>query len=148
MRKASNHGRRRLLVATAAAAVASAARVRAQSQTTEPATTRLVDVPLGPSVTVTVERRDDIVLIGLNRPAIQNRIDPPTRARLAEAMYQYEHDPSLRAAVLFGHGPNFTRGIDVDATQASLAAGRRAPAANTLDPLGNSEPRRSKPLIV
>jgi enoyl-CoA hydratase/carnithine racemase len=50
------------------------------------------------------KRGDDIALVGLNRPFIQNRLDPPTRVRLAEVFYQYEHDASLRAAVLFGHG--------------------------------------------
>src|SRR4051812_49862572 len=112
--------RRTLILGAALAAAASA--VRAQ---TPDSSTRLAGVPLGTAVTLTVERRGEIVLIGINRPTIYNRIDPPTRARLAEALYQYEHDASLRAAVLFGHGPNFTRGIDVDATQAALAAGRR-----------------------
>ena len=40
----------------------------------------LADVPLNASATITVERRADIALIGLNRPFIQNRLDPPTRA--------------------------------------------------------------------
>jgi enoyl-CoA hydratase len=135
--------RRTLILGAALAAAASA--VRAQ---TPDSSTRLADVPLGTGMTLTVERRGDIVLIGINRPSIYNRIDPPTRARLAEALYQYEHDASLRAAVLFGHGPNFTRGIDVDATQAALAAGRRPASANSLDPLGKSQPRRAKPLVV
>jgi enoyl-CoA hydratase/carnithine racemase len=96
-----------------------------------------------------VERRGDIVLVGLNRRFIQNRIDPPTRMRLAETFYQYEHDPSLRALVLFGHGEHFSRGIDVDAAQAGIIAGQR-PASTTpaLDPLGNSQPHRSKPVVV
>ena len=147
MHKTAKVGRRALI--TGAALTAAAAAVRAQSQPpgAEPATT-LADVPLGGSATVTVERRGDIALVGLNRPSIQNRIDPPTRTRLAEAFYRYEHDPSLRALVLFGHGDNFSRGIDVDAMQAALAAGRRAPAADTLDPLGKAQPRLSKPLVV
>jgi hypothetical protein len=65
----------------------------------QPATT-LADAPLGPTVTVTVERRGDIVLVGLNCPFIQNRLDPPTRIRLAETFYQYEHDVSLRAGAV------------------------------------------------
>ena len=48
-----------------------------------------------------IERRGQIVLIGINRPYIHNRIDPETYAGLAKAYYQYDHDPSLRAAVLF-----------------------------------------------
>lgn len=128
------------------AAVATAA--RAQTPPAAQATT-MADVPLGPSATITVERRDEIVLIGINRPAIFNRIDPPTRQRLGAALYQYEHDPSLRAAVLFGHGPRFSRGVDVDATQAAIAAGPSAPpaAAPTIDVLGR-ESRLTKPLVV
>jgi enoyl-CoA hydratase/carnithine racemase len=139
-------GRRAVLKGTAMLAMA--ATVRAHGQAPEPET-RLADAPLGASVTITVERRGDIVLVGLNRPFIQNRLDPPTRTRLAETFYQYEHDPSLRALVLFGHGDNFSRGIDVDASQAGIIAGQRAAStAPTIDVLGNGQPRRSKPVVV
>jgi enoyl-CoA hydratase len=141
-------GRRALIKGTAMLAMAATARAQGQPPPAAPATT-LADVPLGSSVTVTVERRDDIVLVGLNRPFIQNRIDPPTRMRLAATFYQYEHDPSLRALVLFGHGEHFSRGIDVDAAQAGIIAGQR-PASTTpvLDPLGNSPPHRTKPVVI
>ena len=144
-------GRRAVITGAALAAVAATARMgRAESQTlpASPATT-LADIPLGASVTITVERRDQIALIGLNRPFIQNRLDPPTRVRLAEVFYQYQHDPSLRAVVLFGHGPHFSRGIDVDASQAGLVAGQRPPSGpDAIDPLGKSQPHRSKPVVV
>src|SRR4029077_20853829 len=121
-----------------------------QSQTpAAPPATRLADAPLSPQATITVERRDQFALIGLNRPFIQNRLDPPTRVRLAETFYQYEHDPSLRALVLFGHGENFSRGIDVDASQAGIISGQRATtSAPTLDLLSNSQPHRTKPMVV
>src|SRR4051812_16913627 len=138
-------GRRTLFTGAAMTAVAAVAR----AQTPAAPATRLDDVPLGPSATITVERRDDIVLVGLNRPFIQNRIDPPTRVRLAQTFFQYEHDPSLRALVLFGHGEQFSRGIDVDASQAAVASGQRAlNPGDALDPLGNSQPHRTKPVIV
>ena len=141
-------GRRALIKGAALLTVAATARLRGQAPASEPATT-LADVPLGPSVTITVERRGDIVLVGLNRPFIQNRLDPPTRTRLAETFYQYEHDASLRALVLFGHGEHFSRGIDVDASQAGIVAGQRpAATAPTVDVLGNGQPRRSKPVVV
>jgi len=137
--------RRNLLAAAAVTAVATVAR----AQQPDPVTA-LADAPPSDANTITVERRGDVVLVGLNRPFIQNRLDPPTRVRLAEVIYQYEHDASLRAAVLFGHGEHFSRGIDVDASQAALIAGQRTlPAAGTvIDPLGNSLPRRTKPLLV
>ena len=142
-------GRRALI--TGAALTTAAAAARAQSQTppaAEPVTT-LADEPLSSSTTVTVERQGELALIGLNRPFIQNRLDPPTRVRLAEAFYQYEHDPSLRAVVLFGHGEHFSRGIDVDASQAAITAGQRTlnrPAV--IDPLGKSTAHLSKPVVV
>ncbi len=147
-------GRRALLKGTMVAAATAVASVAGAAQTpvlpAEPVT-RLADVPLGPAVTVTVERRDDIVLVGLNRPSIQNRVDPPTRLRLGEVYYQFEHDPSLRALVLFGHGANFSRGIDVDASQQGIVSGTRvASTASSLDILGNAQgsARRSKPVVA
>jgi enoyl-CoA hydratase len=143
-----NVGRRSLIAGVAASTVAAVTRAHAQAPATEPQT-QLANIPLSTNATITVERRDDIVLIGLNRPFIQNRLDPPTRVRLAEVFYQYEHDASLRAAVLFGHGEHFSRGIDVDASQAALIAGQRTlVGTNVVDPLGNAPPHRTKPLVV
>ena len=141
-------GRRALIGAGAVSAVAAVARAQTPPTPGSPET-QLANVPLSAAVTITVERRDDIVLIGLNRPFIQNRLDPPSRVRLAEVFYGYEYDSSLRAAVLFGHGENFSRGIDVEASQAALMAGRRTlTGTNAIDPLGNAPPHRTKPLVV
>ena len=141
-------GRRELIKAAALLTVAATARAQSQAPPADAETT-LADVPLGASVTVTVERRGDIVLVGFNRPFIQNRLDPATRARLGAIVYQYEHDASLRALVLFGHGEHFSRGIDVDASQANIIAGQRpASPVPTLDVIGNSQPHRSKPVVV
>src|ERR1700761_4000264 len=62
------------------------------------------DIPYTATTKLTIERRGQIVLIGINRPGIQNRVDPETFQALAKAYYDFDHDPSLRAAVLFGHG--------------------------------------------
>ena len=147
--QSSKVGRRALLTGTALTAIAAAAHARNQTAPAAPAAT-LTDVPIGPSATITVERRDQIALIGLNRPFIDNRLDPPTRVRLAQTLFQYEHDPSIRAAILFGHGGNFSRGIDVDASQAAIQAGRRtlSGSTDTIDPVGKTTPRLSKPLVV
>src|SRR6516225_718881 len=110
---------------------------------------KMAEIPLSTAAKVTVERRGQIVLIGINRPYIHNRIDPETYAGLALAYYQCEHDPSLRAAVLFGHGDNFSRGIDVDAFQALVTSDRpRTDEHGTIDPLAKTGASRSKPLVV
>lgn len=121
----------------------------AQAADEHVAETKMADIPLSPTTKITFERRGQIVLIGINRPYIYNRIDPETYVGLAKGLYQYDHDPSLRAAVLFGHGDNFSRGIDVDAYQAFMASGRALFAdKDIIDPLAKSSTKLTKPLIV
>ena len=98
----------------------------------------MVDAPRTPTTKVTVERRERIVLIGINRPEVHNRVDPETYSGLGRAFYRYDRDPTLRAAVLWGHGDNFSRGrgIDVDAYQALAASGRSLMSEpEAIDPL-------------
>src|SRR3984885_12917537 len=110
---------------------------------------KLEDVLAGPNTKLTIERRGQIVLFGINRPYIQNRIDPETFEKLAEAYYQYDHDPSLRVAVLFGHGENFSRGIDVNAFQALATTGRPLISeGRTIDPLAKGRSKLTKSLVV
>ena len=110
---------------------------------------KLEDVPGGENTKLTIARRGRIVLIGINRPYIQNRIDPETFEKLAEAYYQYDHDPSLRAAILFGHGKNFSRDIDVEGFKSLAGTGKPWIASTgTIDPLAKHAPRLTKPLIV
>jgi enoyl-CoA hydratase len=109
----------------------------------------MVDIKPSSTAKITVERRGQIVVIGINRPYIHNRVDPETFLGLAKAYYQYDHDPSLRAAVLFGHGDDFSRGIDVDAFQAAVASDRpRITERGAIDPLARTSPILSKPLLV
>lgn len=117
-------------------------------QTDTPAIT-LQDVPFSSGAKLTMERAGQIVLFGINRPYIQNRIDPETFEKLAEAYYQYDHDPSLRAAILFGHGENFSRGIDVAGFESLAGTGKPWIASTgTIDPFAKRAPRLTKPLIV
>lgn len=109
----------------------------------------MFDIPLSPNAKITVERRGAVVLIGINRPGIQNRIDPEAFVGLAEAYYDYDHDPSLRAAILFGQGDNFSRAIGVDAFRTLVETGE--PLINgdgVIDPLAKRKPGLTKPLIV
>src|SRR5580658_8111816 len=117
-------------------------------QTDTPATT-LQDVLLSSGAKLTIERRGQIVLFGINRPYIQNRVDPETFEKLAAGYYQYDHDPSLRAAILFGHGENFSRGIDVEGFKSLAGSGKPWIASTgTIDPLQKRAPHLTKPLIV
>jgi len=161
MEKEFDLTRRTLIKATAAIATMVPAMAVATSafgaeQAEQPLTapapqpSTLAEVPLGPNTKLTIERRGQVALFGFNRPAVQNRIDPETFQALARAMYEYDHDPSLRAAILFGHGDNFSRGIDVDAYRAAASSGGNPLAGLTrvVNPLNYGQAQRSKPLIV
>jgi enoyl-CoA hydratase len=135
-----------LLISLAAAPIA-----EADVAATEPedSQTHLAEVPLGSGATLTIERRGQVALFGINRPHIQNRIDPETFRALARAYHDYDHDQSLRAAVLFGHGEHFSRGIDVDAFKAIVAGNQPwISKQGMIDPLAKGEPFLSKPLIA
>ena len=109
---------------------------------------RMADIPLSSEAKITVERRDEIVLIGVNRPQIYNRFDPDAFFGLAKAYYDFDNDPSLRAAVLFGHGENFSRGIDVEAFAPLAKTGTPfAMKDGMLDPFAKAQ-QLSKPLIA
>src|SRR6516225_5013697 len=101
--------------------------------------------------TVIVERRDGVLLIGINRPEANNRIDPPTYVALGQALYQLEDDSELRVGVLYATGPDFVPALDLAAYAAAAQAGT-FPAANPrtdiVDPLDMTPPRRTKPLVV
>lgn len=110
---------------------------------------RLMDNTNETNTLLTVERRGDIVLLGINRPTEQNKIDPIIYALLSRAYFQFEHDESLRAAVLFGHGDHFCQGIDVQAFASEIAKGAdQAVKSGTIDPWGKTRPRLSKPVVV
>src|ERR1700754_2799035 len=106
-----NDSARRNFLKTAAIAsgapVLGAIAAPVDAQTVPPAIdfapTTLHDVSASSGAKVTVERRGQIALLGINRPTVQNRIDPETLQQLAEAYYNYDHDPSIRAAILFGN---------------------------------------------
>jgi len=138
--KSQGLGRRLLLSGAAAAAtIAAGQNARAQGATAEkPAPTY-----------VTLERRESILLIGINRPEVQNRIEVPTFLALGHAYWQLDHDEALRVAVLFAHGPDFSPGLDppswADGLRAQVFAG---PISEFVNPAGTSKPYRQKPLVV
>jgi hypothetical protein len=110
----------------------------------------MAGIPLSPEAKITVGRRGEIVLIGINRPQIHNRFDPDALFGLAAAYYDVDNDPSPRAAVFFGHGENFSRGIDVDAfaplpESASRSRSRTACSIPSPEPRSSEAPDRGGP---
>ncbi len=73
-----------------------------------------------------VERRDDVLILTLNRPAVGNALSPEMLIRLAEAWYAYRDDGSLRVAVLTGAGSrSFCVGGDLKLTMPLMTGARR-----------------------
>jgi enoyl-CoA hydratase/carnithine racemase len=90
-----------------------------------------------------------ILLIGLDRPQAQNRLDPTMIIGAGKALYRLEQDDELRVGVLHGVGPDFCMGIDPPAFIAAVQAG----IIPVKDPdyvsvLGLNPPLRGKPLVV
>jgi enoyl-CoA hydratase/carnithine racemase len=129
---------RRLLLSGAAAAGALAAAHRASAQPDAAAY-------------VTLERaeRGAVLLIGINRPQVQNRIEVPTFLALGRAYWQLDHDEALRAAVLFAHGDDFSPGLDPSSWAEAMRAGLfRNAIPEFVNPVGTSRPYRLKPVVV
>jgi enoyl-CoA hydratase len=138
--------RRAVLKGSAVIAVAALGAQAAHSEEPSQSPRQPAAGPTSPSVVV--ERREHVLVIGLNRPKMDNRLDPPTYALLAQAYHQLEQDPALRVGVLFGYGASFCKGIDVPAFQAVIA-GKDEPASadDQIDPFGKTKPRLTKPVV-
>ena len=96
---------------------------------------------------VTVERRDEVLLVGINRPEVRNAVDGPTARELADAFRVFERDAEAAVAVLFGHGPAFCAGADLKAmANDPERANRVSPAGD--GPMGPTRMLASKPVIA
>ena len=90
----------------------------------------LQDVPLSSGAKLTIERRGQIVLFGINRPYIQNRIDPETFDKLAEAITNMTTIPRCASQFYLITGRIFREGStlkDLSRSQGRLSPGSRAP---------------------
>jgi enoyl-CoA hydratase/carnithine racemase len=69
-------------------------------------------------------------LARLNRPAVRNAIDEPTRAELGEVLDRVANDKSIKALVLTGNGPAFCAGGDISAMRQRMQAPAGSLGAN------------------
>jgi len=88
---------------------------------------------------ITLERKDHILFIGLNRVEKRNAADLAMLAELALAYGELDRDPDLRVGVVFAHGDHFTAGLDLaDVGPAMAATGSLPIPEGGLDPWGIS----------
>ena len=64
---------------------------------------------------VLTERRDNILIITLNRPAAKNAVNAAMAQRMVEIIDEFNADDSLAVAILTGAGGTFCSGMDLKA---------------------------------
>jgi enoyl-CoA hydratase len=94
---------------------------------------------------VTVETRERVATVILDRPDRRNAVDRDTAEALAAAFRQVEADDEIRAAVLWGASGTFCAGADLKA----IAAGEPNRIAEDGDgPMGPTRMLLAKPVIA
>ena len=99
---------------------------------------------------LTIEVRDHVLFMGLNRPAKRNAFDLDLYQSLSLAYDELERNQDLRCGVLFAHGNHFTGGIDLPQWAPRFAEGKFInPAEGGMDPLALDENKTvSKPIVM
>lgn len=98
---------------------------------------------------ITVEEKDHIFLMGLNRPEKRNAFDLDMYMELADAYGELHRNKELRCGVLFGHGEHFTAGLELDKWAAVFQNGKIDIPEGAIHPLGIDEDNRcSKPVVM
>ncbi|WP_263142699.1 crotonase/enoyl-CoA hydratase family protein [Pseudomonas sp. RIT-PI-AD] len=97
---------------------------------------------------VSREKRDQVMLIGLDRVAKRNAFDQAMLDDLVLALGEYERDDDARCALIHAHGEHFTAGLDLADVGDTFRAGWTLPPG-AVDPWGTfGGPRLSKPLVI
>jgi enoyl-CoA hydratase len=95
--------------------------------------------------TVQSERRDDLLIVTIDRPEVRNAVDRPTAAALVQAFAEFERDDSLSVAVFTGAGGHFCAGADLKA----MTQGRGNRVTPDGDgPMGPTRMLLGKPVIA
>ena len=94
---------------------------------------------------IRLERSDMVGTIVMDRPEARNAVDAPAARGLIEAFEEFERDPALRVAVLWGAGGTFCAGADLKA----LGTGRGLRVTSDgPGPMGPTRMTFSKPTIA
>lgn len=73
----------------------------------------MTDTPDSPAVLT--ERRDNVLVITLNRPEVRNAVNAALASGLAAAMDELDSDPGLTVGIVTGTGGYFCAGMDLGA---------------------------------
>lgn len=101
-------------------------------------------------MTVIVERRGHVLLIGVNRPEKYNAFNLEVIDAFSQAYDELGTDPELRVGVVHAFGPHFSAGLDLAEVGARVAEiGPSALAGDhQFDPWGMWAPPVPKPVVL
>ena len=109
-------------------------RVKSQTSTSNWATTHFTREQTDLAETVLYEKRDNIVVITLNRPDALNAINRQLRSELADAITEFDSDPQAFVAIITGSGRAFCAGRDLKERAEDNAEGVQARASHSMSP--------------
>lgn len=104
-----------------------------------------------PEGCINLQVLDQVLLIGINRPAKRNGWTPTMFRQLAEAYTQLDDNPGLRVGVLHAFGDHFTGGLDLPAVSEFMQRGEKPIPEGLVEPHDFGLPgyrRRTKPMVV
>ena len=104
-----------------------------------------------PEGTITTQRLDGVLLIGINRPAKRNGFTPRMFRELGEAYTLLDDDPQLRVGVLHALGDHFTAGLDLPTIAPLMQRGEKAVPEGLVEPTDLGTPgyrRLIKPMVA
>ena len=97
---------------------------------------------------VIVEKRSNVLHIGLNRPEKRNAFNVEMLEDLGRAYERLERDDDVRAGVLYAQGDNFTAGLDLAEVGPRLAQGSLDWPADARNPWRNDGRPWTKPVVA
>jgi enoyl-CoA hydratase/carnithine racemase len=97
---------------------------------------------------VKVERRDRVMLIGINRPQKANALNLQAMRELSRAYAEFDRDDSMRVAIVHGVGNHFTAGMDLPEVAPEVGRGNSLIDPDGIHPWQVEGQRLSKPLIA
>jgi len=100
-----------------------------------------------PDGQITVERRDGMLLMGIDRPEKRNGLTPRMFQQMQDAWVMLDEDPELRVGIIFGHGGHFTAGLDLPKIRELRAQGKYHLSKDRVDPYGRWA-RCRKPVVA
>ena len=102
-----------------------------------------------PGEAVLYEKRDQVVVITLNRPESLNAINRALRSELGGAILRFDKDDDSRVAIITGEGRAFCAGRDLKERAEDNAAGVQASVGDSMtEESPYMWPRTWKPLIA